>query len=277
MKHELHWNNAQGMNLYSSLWDVPAPRALMLLVHGQGEHIGRYEHVANFFNARGIAVWGYDQQGFGRSAGARGHARDVQDYLNDLKLFISIARERFPNTPLILYGHSMGGNVTLHYTLRYAPSDLKGIVATSPWVQLAFAPPAIKVWAGRLLRSLFPTLALSSGLDTRHLSTDPEVVKAYNADPLVHDKVSAAAGISLMESARWIDGFSGGVPAPLLLMHSGADAITSPAATHALSQRLAGPVTWKEWPGLYHEMHNEPAQQEVLRFIAEWIEGILES
>lgn len=272
---DIFWKNSVGLNLYSKLWAVPSPKAIVALIHGQGEHIQRYEHLATYYNNNGVAVWGYDQQGFGKSEGPRGHAPNLDAYLNDVGSFIEQVNSQFPGLPIFLYGHSMGGNVVLNYSLRKKDTRLTGIIATGPWIRLAFEAPAIKVLAGRLMRSILPKLALSSGLDTRLLSKDPAVVNAYNKDPLVHDKVSAAAGISLIEGAAWINAYSESTPCPMLLMHGDSDGITSCPATQALSERLTGPATWKAWSGMYHEIHNEPDQKAVFDYTLHWIERIL--
>lgn len=272
---EVSWKNPAGLNIYSKLWTIPSPKAIVALIHGQGEHINRYEHLATYYNNNGVAVWGYDQQGFGKSEGPRGHAPNLEAYLDDTGILIDQISSRFPGTPIFLYGHSMGGNVALNYAFRRNDKRLTGIIATGPWIQLAFEAPAIKILAGRLMRSLMPKLALSSGLDTRLLSIDPAVVTAYNNDPLVHDKVSAAAGISLIEGAAWLNQYANPVPTPLLLMHGEADGITSCPATKALSERLSGPVTWKAWPGMFHEIHNEPDQKAVFDYTLNWITPLL--
>lgn len=269
------FQNADGLSLHARHWECSHPVALIVLVHGQGEHIGRYNHVADFFNRRQVAVWGYDQQGFGKSGGKRGHAAGLQAYLNDLRLAIQKAQQHYPDLPLFLYGHSMGGNVVLNYLLRTPDARVRAAIATGPWIQLAFEPPALKVWAGRALKSLLPSLSLPSGLNTQLLSRDPAVVSAYDNDPLVHDRVSAAAGISMMEGALWLHRFQGQAPLPLLLMHGGADGITSAAATRALAERLSGDVLYKEWEGMYHEIHNEPGQLEVLEYEWTWLQAFL--
>jgi alpha-beta hydrolase superfamily lysophospholipase len=121
------------------------------------------------------------------------------------------------------------------------------------------------------MRNIWPSLALPSGLDTNFLSTVPAVVAAYNADPLVHDKVSAAAGMDLMDGAAYLNTYTGALPCPLLLMHGGADKITSAPASKEFAGRITSAVKQLEWPGMYHEIHNEPAQEQVFEAIAEWI------
>lgn len=272
---EVFFDATRGQSLYSAHWACKDPRAVVLLIHGQGEHIGRYRAVADFFHQRRVAVWGFDQQGYGRSGGQRGHADGLKAYLDDLGLFISRVKREYPSVPLILYGHSMGGNIVLNYALRAGDTRIKAVVATGPWIRLAFEPPAIKVWSGRLMRYVLPTLSLPTGLDTRLLSRDEEVVRRYDEDSLVHDRVSAAAGIALMEGASWLNRYSGAIAYPTLLMHGGADGITAAAATSAFASRLSGDVLYKEWPGLYHEIHNEPERGVVLEYLWTWLENWL--
>lgn len=269
---ELTWKNAEGISLHAVHWPVDGPKAVIALVHGQGEHIGRYHHLARWFNARGVAVLGFDQQGHGKSGGKRGHVAHLDAYLDDIGLLLGEARRLYPGLPLFLYGHSMGGNLTLNYVLRRRPDGLAGLIATGPWIRLAFEAPALKVAAGRLLRRLMPTISLPTGLAAHFLSHDTAVVQAYKTDPFVHDQLSAAAGLALLEGGAWLDGYAGNSPVPLLLMHGGADKITSAPATRALAGRLQGDVTFREWADLYHEIHNEKEQEQVFDFTIAWME-----
>jgi alpha-beta hydrolase superfamily lysophospholipase len=268
--NDLSWKNAEGIELYGAEWPVATPRAVIALVHGQGEHIGRYGHLAAWFNRHSIAVLGYDHQGYGRSGGKRGHAISLDVLLNDIGLLLEKTRQRYPGTPLFLYGHSMGGGLVLNYTARNNPS-LAGLIASAPWIRLAFQAPAFKLVAGRILRRLLPTLTLPTGLAAHFLSHDPAIVRAYLDDPLNHDKLSAAAGIALVEGAAWLDRYAGSFSMPVLLMHGSDDMITSPAATRAFFERTKGRVTHHEWPGMYHEIHNEKEQEEVFTYTLDWM------
>lgn len=272
--NELSWNNAEGLRLHAVHWPANDARAVILLIHGQGEHIGRYAHVAQWYNARSIAVVGYDQQGYGRSEGRRGHAKNLDALLNDVGQALDETRRLYPGVPLFLYGHSMGGNVVLNFLFRRRPA-VSGVVATGPWVRLAFQAPALKVVAGRFLRHVLPNLRLPNGLAVHFLSHDPDVVAAYQRDPQVHNLLSAGAGIALLEGANWLDRYTGDTPVPLLLMHGGADKITSAPATRELAARLTGGVIHREWPDLYHEIHNEPEKEEVFAFTLAWMEQVL--
>ena len=268
--NELSWKNAQGLDLFAAEWPVKKPVAVLALIHGQGEHIGRYKRLAEWYNQHGIAVIGYDHQGYGRSAGKRGHAKNLQVLLDDIGLLLDEARARYPGVPLFLYGHSMGGGLALNYVARRNP-EIAGLIATGPWIRLAFEAPGVKVIAGKILRKFMPTLSLPTGLAAHFLSHDSAVVKAYQEDPLVHDQLSAGAGISLMEGAEWLNRFSGAFSIPVLLMHGGDDKITSPAATRDFSGRVKGDVSHREWPGLYHEIHQEKEQEEVFAHTLDWM------
>lgn len=269
--HKLYWKNAHGLQLFAAHWPVPSPRAVIALVHGQGEHIARYDHMARWYNQHNIAVLGFDHQGYGRSEGKRGHASSLDAFLDDIGLLLEKAREQYPGLPLFLYGHSMGGGLCLNLVTRRNP-ELTGLIATGPWIRLAFEAPAFKVVAGRFLKYFLPTLTLPTGLVAHFLSHDEEVVKAYLHDPLVHNKLSAAAGIALLDAAKWLDGWSGSFRMPVLLQHGGGDKITSAMATRRFSERAKGQVTFMEWPDMYHEIHNETEKEEVFAYTLQWME-----
>lgn len=271
---ELYWKNAEGLQLRALHWPVDNPRAVIALVHGQGEHIGRYEHLARWFNQHNVAVLGYDHQGYGKSQGKPGHAQNLDVLLDDIGLLLEQTRERYPELPVFLYGHSLGGHLTLNFMLR-RQAAVTGHIASAPWIRLAFEQPAVKVWLGRLIRRVLPKLTLPTGLNSRYLSRDKTVVEAYNNDPLVHDKISAAAGIDLLEGAHWLNRYAGAYPAPLLLMHGADDQITAPAASLEFAGRLIGNIRYQSWPGLYHEIHNEPEQETVFAYTWEWMEKFL--
>ena len=266
----LNWTNADGLKIQAIHWPVEQPKAVVTLVHGIGEHIGRYEHVARWFNAHAVAVLGYDHQGFGRSDGPRGHANSLEALLDDMGQALAETRRLHPGIPHFLYGHSLGGNLVLNYLLRRQP-ELTGVIATAPWIRLAFPAPFLKVLAGRLLHRFLPTLRLPNGLAVQFISHDPAVVEAYQQDPLVHDRLSLAAGIQLLDASIWLDKFEGKTPVPLLLQHGGSDRLTNAAATADFAGRITGPVTHREWPGLYHEIHNEPEKEEVFAFTLDWM------
>lgn len=267
---DFYHKNKENLRLFYRHWQASRARGVVCIVHGLGEHIERYDHVAGFFSARGLATLGFDHQGHGRSGGKRGHSNGLESMLDDVSNLLGLAGESYPGLPVFLYGHSMGGNLVLNHLLRRKPA-IAGLIATAPWIRLPEPPSPALVFFGKLMNRVFPSLTQPNNLDTYGLSNDPAVVKAYLDDPLVHDRISVRAGTELLQAAHWLDRFEGVAPCPILLMHGGQDLITSPVGTADFARRISGDVTWKRWEGLKHEIHNEAAQGEVLAYLVEWI------
>lgn len=268
----VNWTSADGLPLAGRCWEPAGePRAIICLVHGLGEHCGRYAHVAGALTDAGYAVLACDKRGHGRSGGKRGYIPSYDALMDDIDLLLAQASQRFAGKPRFLYGHSLGGNEVLNHALRRKPA-LAGVVSTSPGLRTAFKPPALQLAAGRLMNRLWPAFTLANGLDVTAISRDPAVVEAYQADPLVHDRLSARLGVSLLESGEWAIAHAAQFPAPLLLMHGAADRLTSCQASQEFA-RKAPTCTLKLWDGLYHETHNEPEKGEVLAFIVSWLDA----
>ncbi len=261
-----------GIDFYVRGWEPDAkPKAIIALIHGHGEHVGRYENVGNALTSAGYALAGYDSRGHGKSTGPRGHIPSYDSLMDDIGAFVSMLGEKYPGSPLFTYGHSMGGNQVINYALRRHPK-VTGVIATGPWLKLAFEPPAVKVALGRFMNNIVPSFTQANGLDTTGLSHDPEVVRLYDNDPLGHDKVSARLFVSMYESGLWALDHASKFPLPLLLMHGGADPITSAEASRQFSKKAGKNVTLRIWDGLYHEIHNEPEQAEVFKVMIAWLD-----
>lgn len=262
-----------GLNLAGRGWRLEdPPRAVLCLAHGIGEHSGRYAHVGASLCAAGYALLAFDLRGHGRSAGQRGHVPTYDALLADLALLLGEARARFPGLPRFLYGHSLGGNMVLNYVLRRRQPLPAGVICTDPWLRLAYAPPVWKVSLGRAMDRLWPTYSQASGLDRTTLSRDPAVVRAYGQDPLVHDRVSARLYASFADAAVWALAHAAELSVPTLLMHGSDDRQCSPAASREFAAAADGKCTYKEWAGLYHEIHNEPERQQVLAAMIAWLD-----
>lgn len=257
---------------YVQGWEpASSPKAVLVLVHGHGEHVGRYAHVGKALADAGYILAGFDLRGHGKSAGLRGHIPSYDALMNDITAFNSMLRGKYPNGPLFLYGHSMGGNQVINYALRRQPK-IKGVIATGPWLKLSLQPPPSKVVLGKIMNSIFPAFTQPSGLDTTGLSHDAEVVRLYDTDPLNHDKISARLFVSMYESGLWALDHAAELSLPLLLMHGGADPITSFEASRQFAARAGEKVTLRIWDGLCHEVHNEPEQAEVFKVMIEWLD-----
>lgn len=272
---ESGWESRDGIKFYARGWEPDGrPKAVVCLVHGHGEHVGRYAHVGETFANAGYALAGYDERGHGKTSGPRGHAPSYEALMDDIADFIAQVEQRYPALPRFLYGHSMGGNQVINFALRRKP-DLAGVIATGPWLKLAFEPPVLQVTLGRMMNKIAPGFTQKSGLETAALSRDQKIVDAYNRDPLVHDKISARLFVSMYESGLWASGHAAEFPLPLLLMHGTADRLTSAQASAEFARRAGKNVTWRAWDGLYHEIHNEPEKANVLKTMLEWMDGQL--
>lgn len=275
MQHQsFTWKSPGGVEIFARHWPVSDPSAVVCLVHGLGEHTGRYEHVASFFTGNNIAMLGFDLPGFGSSAGKRGHTLPFASCLDEISAIIRKAENWYPDKPVFLYGQSMGGNLVLNFILE-KPGNLAGVIASSPWIRLQNPPSAFLKTFAKITRQVFPSFTQSNNLDVNQLTTDPAVTRAYLADPLVHDRISVATGVEMLEAAARLDHFEGDLPVPVLLLHGSSDVLTSPDGTKDFAGRVSGDVTLKIWKDLKHELHNEPNKTEVMSFIVNWISEIL--
>jgi alpha-beta hydrolase superfamily lysophospholipase len=272
---EWNWQSRDGLKMFARGWEPDGqPAAVIVLLHGHGEHIGRYAHVGQAFANAGFALLGFDLRGHGLSEGPRGHTPSYQHLNNDVTDFWEQAERRYPGAPCFLYGHSMGGNLALNYALT-ARSALKGVIATGPWLRLAFEPPAAKVALGRVMNNIAPAFAQPSGIEQAALSRDAEVVRAYASDPLVHDRISARLFLTIYDSGLWIIEHAAGLSLPTLLMHGGADRLTSCEASREFAAK-SDKVTLRVWDGFYHEIHNEPEKAQVIQVMIDWMKERLQ-
>jgi alpha-beta hydrolase superfamily lysophospholipase len=165
----------------------------------------------------------------------------------------------------------MGGNIVLNTLLRRKSKGIKAAFVTGPLVSLSFKPNPVLLFLGKALKGLWPTLSQPGGVKTEHLSRDKSVVTAYINDPLVHGKISAVAGMDLLEASQFLDTFIGSVPVPTLIMHGGEDFVTSQPASENFAKRVSGDIIYRKWAGLYHEIHNEPEKEQVFAEMLTWL------
>ena len=271
MKHEeIHRTAPAGHKVLYKHWPVSDPDAVIGMVHGLGEHSGRYLHLAEYFNASRIAVLAYDRTGHGLSEGKRGHAGKLEMMLDEITYMMELATDNYPGKATFLYGHSMGGNLVLNYVLLGDKLPI-GLIASGPWITLTNEPSAILKSIARIAVRIAPSFTQSNGLDPNHVSSDPEEVIKYMQDPLVHDQISFTTAVEMIAAAEKLQQFRGKMPVPLLLMHGAEDKIIDKEGSQAFVSNLTGEVLYKEWPGMYHEIHNEPARLKVMNYILDWI------
>ncbi len=269
---ERHSIGSGGIGLFWLLWtpDDGVSAARAVISHGYAEHGGRYRHVAERLTGAGLTVVVPDHRGHGRSEGRTVSVRRFDDYVADLhQVVLDVAIEQ-GDAPTVLLGHSMGGLIAALYALRH-PEELRGLVLSAPAVVASgISAPAIAI--GRLLARVAPEVGALK-LPLERISRDPAVVAAYMADPLVHPRrVRARLGAEML---RAIDEVAAGVPRltlPLLVMQGSADALVDPSAAAYVHDRVgSGDRTLKVYPGLYHEIFNEPERDRVLDDLLEWL------
>jgi acylglycerol lipase len=263
------------VTFYIQGWEPEGkPKAIICLIHGLGEHTGRYAHVGRAFNEAGYALFGFDLRGHGQTGGPRGHLLSLDVVMQDIQQFVEFQKQNHPGLSIFLYGHSLGGLLTLSYVLQH-PEGLQGVIVTGAMLRSAFDEMKIKNTMAKILGSIAPTIVLSTGLDATGISRDPMVVEKYLKDPLVHDKGSTGLGKAILNAIDLCFARAKEFKPPLLIMHGRDDRLVYPSGSEEFA-RLASEtnrdVTLKVWDGMYHEIHNEPEQAEVFEFTIEWLD-----
>jgi lysophospholipase len=257
-------------------WEPSAARGAVVVVHGLGEHSGRYAALAEHLTAEGIAVYAPDLPGHGLSGGRRGHVARFEDHLAAVDRSLEEARSRGGALPTVLFGHSMGGLVALRYAESRPRADLAGLALSAPQISLAAPPAAWLRAAAAVLDVVLPSLPLSNRIAPENLSHDPSEVEAYRGDPLVHDRITPRhframrremiAAVTELASVR--------VPAALVII-PGADPVVDAGATRAMvtSLRAFTTVEVREYPGLFHEPLHEVGRETVVADLVSWVAG----
>jgi len=273
---DLGWKSKDGLELYARLREPEGrPKAVVCLLHGLGEHVGRYEHVGEALVSSGYALMGFDQRGHGRSAGPRGYTPSYEFLMEDTDILMAHAGERYPGARRFLYGHSLGGNEAITYAIQRKP-DLAGVIVTGPMFRLGFPPPVLKVTLGRLMNYIYPKFTQPTGLETAALSRDRKVVDLYISDPLVHDKITSRLFVDMMASGKWSLVHAADLSLPLLLMHGSADRLASPDGSREFARKGGKNITFHIFEDWYHEIHNEPDQADVFKMMTSWMDSCLE-
>jgi alpha-beta hydrolase superfamily lysophospholipase len=236
-----------------------------------GEHLGRYEKnvIPHLLNHQ-ISVFAYDQFGHGKTTGKRGHNPGFELVLDCVGYVSKKAQKLFPEVPVFLYGHSMGGNIVLNYVLR-RPHHFKGVIASSPFLKLAFEPPKWKLALGKILGKVAPSMTMTNELNPNDISRIPEEVSAYSNDPLVHNKISANYSIKFIETGQWALDHASNLKIPVLLLHGTGDKIIDYKATEFFAKNSNSLATLALFKDGYHELHHDLCREEFLTTITEWI------
>jgi alpha-beta hydrolase superfamily lysophospholipase len=271
---EYFWKLTRGVSLYGKSWTPDNPvRAVIIMIHGIGEHSGCYAQWAEKFVNKSYGFFAFDLRGHGRSSGKRGHA-SIKDMESDLKWVIKTVRRKYPKIPVILYGHSMGGQIALSYAIDKRVK-VQGIVASSPWLRLAHPPSAFIIRLAKQASRIFPGVTVSTGIKREELFFEGVVQKSTKTDPLLHKKISLKLFTDLWQNSERILCSKHKLNVSLLLMHGKSDPLTSCQATNTFAQNSGKHTEFKQWNGMYHDLHEDVNNEIVFQYVEKWISRLV--
>ena len=273
MNHsERDFDGFGGVRIVYDVWTPETPpRAVVVLSHGLGEYARRYDHVAQRFAEAGLATYALDHRGHGRSGGKRVLVRDISEYTADFDTLVKIATREHPGLKCIVLGHSMGGGIVFAYGVE-RPDNYDMMVLSGPAVAAQDQVSPLLAFAAKVLGSVLPGVPAQE-LDVDAISRDPAVVAAYKEDPLVyHGKVPAGVGRALLHVGETMPQRAPALTAPLLVVHGSDDRLIPVAGSRRLVECVGSTdVVLKVYPGLYHEVFNEPEREQVIGDVVSWI------
>jgi alpha-beta hydrolase superfamily lysophospholipase len=255
-----------GLPLYYQAWlpQEGRSRAVLINLHGLGDHSGLYPNLATHFPAKGIALYAYDMRGNGRSPGQRAYVRGWSEYRDDLHAFVARVRDWEGNLPLFLLGNSLGGLVVLEYALQH-PTRLGGVIAAAPPLGELGVPPVLMA-LGRVMSRVFPRFSLNVGMDLSGLARDPAVIEAVLADPLFHRRGTARLSTEVTAAITRVQDRAATLSVPLLLLHGSDDRMVPPDGTRRFFAN-------REYPGAYHGLFADRGFGMALQDVEQWIDA----
>lgn len=266
-----------GTKLFFQAWKKARPEGVLLICHGVGEHSGRYNNLLEHIKDLRLSVYAIDHRGHGRSQGKKGHIMSFDEYIDDFNLLAARAGKENPDLPVIILGHSMGGVIAFKYVLKYG-QNFSGLILSSAGLKAKVEVPRLKITAALFLSRVWPSLTLSSGIDSNLISRDKNVVENYIKDPLVHDRVSSrwyteftAAGQECLRRAAEIN-------LPVLIIHGQADDIVDHSGSEEVMQKASSQDKQLHiFEGLYHETMNEtlPDREKVLNTVKAFLAKLI--
>ena len=275
-RSERSFDGVGGVRIVYDTWTPDQPRrGVVVLAHGYAEHARRYDHVVARFADAGLLTYALDHRGHGRSGGKRVFLREISEYTADFGRLVGIAAEEHPDLPRIVLGHSMGGGIVFTYGAENAGA-YTAMVLSGPAIAAHDSVPPVKRAAAKVLGRISPGLPVEN-LPADAVSRDPRVVAAYEADPLVyHGKMPAGIGRALIGVGETMPKKAAAITTPLLVVHGDADRLIPVRGSRHLMECVGSTdAHLKVYPGLYHEVFNEPEQALVLDDVTSWIESTL--
>lgn len=264
---------AGSMQLYCQSWRPAAGkiRGVMAIVHGFGEHSGRYGYLVDALTGAGYAVWGFDHRGHGRSPGLRGHVDQWDEFIADVASLVQHARAAAGGDPVFLFGHSLGGLIALNYALR-RPEGLRGVIASAPLLAQANVSPLLR-YTAKVMANVRPTFGLDTKLDAGTIAREAAEVERYRSDVLVHSRATARFGVELEKAVNWTQAHAAELRAPLLIYHGSGDRLVPIEGSRAFFQHVTlADKEWVEWEDGYHESHNDLHREAVFALIVGWLD-----
>jgi len=273
MQHtENTFTGHDGLELYYQSWRPDTePQAALIIVHGLGEHSGRYMNLVNPLVPQGYAVYAFDNRGHGRSPGKQGYVDSFDEYRQDVAVFQKLVIEQEGERPLFIMGHSLGGLITL-YAVLHDSSGYTGTIISAPALDTG-GISAVLMAASKILSKIKPDLSVATGLDATGISRNPDVVVAYQNDPLVHGVGTPRLAVETPNAMAWCEENAGNLQIPTLMIHGTDDRLTSPASSRAFFDKLtASDKTYIAYDGGYHESLNDIHHQKVATDIQNWLD-----
>jgi acylglycerol lipase len=268
---EAWFRGAGGLSLFRRTWCPAGPtRAVLINVHGLGDHSGLYPALVEHFTASGIAVYAPDLRGNGRSPGTRGHVERWDEFREDLERFVAVVRQEEPERPIFLLGNSLGGLIVLDYAL-HRPEGLRGVIAASPPLG-RLGVPAPLLALGRVFSRVWPRFSVRTGMDLSGLARDPVVVETVLADPLFHRMGTARLSTEVVAAIERVQSAAPRFPLPLLVLHGSADRMVPPDGSRAFMARVGQPDReLREYPGAFHALFADLDRERALTDVERWI------
>lgn len=270
--YQIH--TAGGTKLYCTAWQpTNSPKAVLFIVHGLGEHLGRYEEMAKIFTENQLAVFAFDHRGHGQSEGKKGHAESIEQLVEDVEYALMQCRNIFLSLPIFLFGHSMGGQIVASYLDKVKSKEINGAIISSSWFRIANPPPLWQIKLIKRLKSIFPALTQSNRLNPKNISSVASEVAAYQKDPLIHDKISLALFNTLFQNGLRLIHNAQKAKIPVLVCHGNRDQITATLGSEQYANNLGEKAEFKIWPDAFHEPHHDKDKETVVQFYADWVLG----
>jgi alpha-beta hydrolase superfamily lysophospholipase len=268
--HDGSLSSADGIKLFWRSWEVTAPTATFAVVHGLGEHSGRYARFAEAMAGRGYSTFAIDLRGHGQSGGPRGHVDSWNDWVKDVEQFVEMVGEHSSGGEVIPLGHSFGGVVLLSAVLQGAVTSRR-FALSNPALAVKVKVPGWKLSVGRFTSQLLPRLTLSNEVDPAAISRDPAAVQAYRDDPLVHSKISTRLFSEWTAARSQVLSRAAEIKTPFLVIVGDADPLIDPEGSLELDRRASGaPHLLRRYAGRYHEPFNDLDANEVFDDLASW-------